>query len=126
VQKAWRFALDHELRNAMTLEGITLALFTLCNTFRLLGYLPQLLRSTRDQSGGSSTSVTTWAMFSTANASTAAYAVVHSQDALMALLFSLNTLCCMLITSITLWKRQSLPVPSFLRSRRSAAGEGRI
>jgi hypothetical protein len=90
----------------MTVEEVTLALFTVCNSVRIFGYLPQLVCSSRDVSGGSSTSVTTWAVFFAANASTAAYALVHTRDPLMALMFSLNALCCVLITIVTLCKRR--------------------
>ena len=89
----------------MTLQDITLSLFTICSSIRIFGYLPQLLRTARDTSGGASTSVTTWIVFLAANASVVAYAIVNVKDVVMATVFGVNVLCCALIAFSTLWKR---------------------
>jgi hypothetical protein len=115
-----RFALDRKGKTVM-IEEATLTLFTFCNSIRIFGYLPQLLRSARDESGGSSTSITTWALFFAANTSTAAYALVNANDPLMALMFSLNALCCVFITVVTLWKRRLFSSAS--RKQRRAIAE---
>jgi len=41
----------------MTREEIAFGLFTLCNAVRILGYIPQMLCTMRDETGGPSTSV---------------------------------------------------------------------
>jgi len=90
----------------MTAEQISLTLFTLFNMIRIVGYLPQLVLSLRDTSGGASTSIVTWAMFCAANASAAAYAHINAGDALMATLFGANALCCFAIAAVTFGKRR--------------------
>lgn len=92
----------------MTAEQITLILFTLFNIIRIAGYLPQLVLSLRDTSGGASTSIATWVMFCAANTSAAAYAHINAGDTLMATLFGANALCCLAIAAVTFGKRRLL------------------
>src|SRR5262245_57500536 len=47
----------------MTIADITLAAFTLCNSFRVVAYLPQIARAARDRSGAEAISVGTWGLF---------------------------------------------------------------
>ena len=91
----------------MTAEQITLALFTIFNVLRIVGYFPQIVRSLRDRSGGASTSMLTWFTFFGANASAAAYAAFNVDDWLMALLFFVNAICCAVVSLVTLWKRSA-------------------
>src|SRR5262245_44816671 len=39
--------------DAMSLEEITLALFAACNSFRVVAYIPQLLKAANDKNGAS-------------------------------------------------------------------------
>lgn len=89
----------------MLTEQITLTIFTFCNAVRVLGYLPQIMRSLNDRTGGASTSRTTWIVFFASNTSTLVYALVNLKDVLMATLFGINALCCAVIAVLTLWKR---------------------
>jgi hypothetical protein len=106
----------------MTSEQITLILFTIFNMIRIIGYLPQIVLSLRDTSGGASTSIATWMMFFSANISAAAYAMVNAKDPLMALLFGGNALCCLAIALLTYWKRRAL-IRMLARQDASAAAD---
>ena len=47
----------------MAIADITLAAFTLCNSLRVVAYLPQIARAARDRSGAEAISVGTWGLF---------------------------------------------------------------
>jgi len=64
----------------MPLEEITLALFTACNSVRLVAYLPQIHKAATDKNGASSVSFMTWILFLLAHLSTVAYALVNRSD----------------------------------------------
>jgi hypothetical protein len=58
----------------MTAADITFAVFTFCNTVRVLAYVPQITRAARDQNGAEAVSFATWGLFLVCNASAVAYA----------------------------------------------------
>lgn len=89
----------------MTLADITLATFMLFNSGRIVAYIPQIVCALRDCNGASAVSLTTWSLFAASNVSTAGYAATNAGDLAMAAVFVLNTVCCMLIVAITVWKR---------------------
>jgi hypothetical protein len=43
----------------MTIEDITLTAFTLCNSFRVLAYVPQIIKAATDRSGAQAISCAT-------------------------------------------------------------------
>jgi uncharacterized protein with PQ loop repeat len=90
----------------MSPEEIALSLFTFCNAARIVGYLPQIICTLRDKSGGASTSLASWSMFLTANLSVVPYAILNAKDPLMAAIFGANAVCCVAIVAGTLWKRR--------------------
>src|SRR6266850_2068487 len=92
-------------RPQMTLPDITLAIFTLSNTLRVLTYLPQIAKAAADRNGVVAVSFATWGLFLLANMSSVAYAVVNKQDWMMATVFLGNTLGCAMILLIGGWKR---------------------
>jgi hypothetical protein len=47
----------------MTLADITLVAFTLCNSLRVLAYVPQIARAVTDESGAAAISLGTWGLF---------------------------------------------------------------
>ena len=47
----------------MTIADITLAIFTLCNSVRILAYVPQITKAVTDQSGAKAISFGTWGLF---------------------------------------------------------------
>ena len=89
----------------MTPADLTLIVFTLCNSLRVLAYAPQITRAARDRSGAEAISFVTWGLFLFSNISAVAYALVNTQDWTMAAVFVGNAVGCAAILLIGLWKR---------------------
>jgi hypothetical protein len=89
----------------MTLVEWSFGAFAILNTARLIGYLPQLMRVHRDTNGAEAVSIATWTLFATANLATVSYALIVVDDAALAIAFALNTLGCVAIVGLTVWKR---------------------
>ena len=89
----------------MTIADITLAVFTLSNSLRVLAYVPQIAKAARDRSGAEAISFGTWALFLVSHASAMAYALVNKEDWTMASMFLFNMAGCVAILSIAAWKR---------------------
>jgi uncharacterized membrane protein len=89
----------------MAIADITLAIFTLCNSLRVVAYVPQIAKVTRDRSGAQAISFATWGLFLVSHASAAAYALVNKDDWAMAAMFLGNALGCATILLIATWKR---------------------
>ncbi|MBQ0822301.1 hypothetical protein HPT29_017275 [Microvirga terrae] len=112
----------------VTTADAALLVFTACNTARILAYLPQIVKISRDRQGAAAISYTTWTLFGVSHLSTVAYAVLVVDDWRMATVFAGNTLCCVLIVTLTVWKRQdyarrraqecSVPYPRAFPDRR--------
>lgn len=105
----------------MSAAEVIVLIFSICNSLRLFAYLPQLISVLRDRNGASSVSLTTWSLFTLANGSTTAYALVIVSDLRMAVLFAFNTAFSFAIAFGTILKRRlskgvlaggSPPVPS--------------
>jgi len=88
----------------MQLEEITLALFAVSNSVRVLAYVPQIHKAAIDKNGASAISRMTWSLFLVAHVSTIAYALVNRSDPWLALCFAGNALCCVVILAIAWWK----------------------
>lgn len=84
---------------------ITLTVFAVSNSLRVLAYVPQILRVARDRNGATAVSCLTWLMFAVSHLSTVAYALVVVEDGPMAAIFGVNMLCCLLIIALTCYKR---------------------
>jgi hypothetical protein len=89
----------------MTIADLTLAAFTLCNSLRVVAYVPQITKAAKDQSGAAAISFTTWGLFLSSNASAIAYALVNKEDWTMALVFLGNAAGCAAILLVGAWKR---------------------
>ncbi len=89
----------------MTLADITLAAFTLCNSLRVVAYVPQIAKAARDRGGAQAVSFGTWGLFLFSHASAVAYALVNKGDWTMAFVFLSNALGCGAILLIAAWKR---------------------
>jgi uncharacterized protein with PQ loop repeat len=89
----------------MTSADITLAVFTLCSSLRVLAYVPQITRAAKDRSGAEAISFATWGLFLFSNISAVAYALVNVQDWTMAAMFLCNAVGCAAILLIGAWKR---------------------
>ena len=98
----------------MTVADITLAVFTLFNSARFLAYVPQIIKTVKDQSGAEAISFGTWALFLASHLSAMAYAIVNQADWTMASLFLSNAVGCGVIILIAGFKRS--------RHRRRAIG----
>jgi hypothetical protein len=61
----------------MTIADITLAVFTLCNSLRVVAYVPQITKAVRDRGGAEAISFGTWGLFLVSHASAMAYALVN-------------------------------------------------
>ena len=92
----------------MAAADVALTLFALCNSLRVLAYLPQIVAVLRDNGGAHGVSCTTWALFAVSNFSTVLYAIMTLQDATMAAIFGANTTCCLVILGLTANKRGRL------------------
>jgi Na+-driven multidrug efflux pump len=90
----------------MSLEEITLTLFAACHSFRVVAYVPQILKAAGDKNGASSISFMTWFLFLLAHLSTVAYALVNRSDWGLAACFAINAVCCITILAIAYWKRR--------------------
>jgi hypothetical protein len=89
----------------MTAPDITLIVFTLCNSLRVLAYVPQITRAAKDRSGAEAISFMTWGLFLFSNISAIAYALVNTHDWTMAVVFLGNAVGCAAILLIAVWKR---------------------
>jgi hypothetical protein len=89
----------------MTIADITLAAFTICNSARVVAYVPQITKAAADEGGAQAISFTTWGLFLFSNASAVAYALVNKDDWAMAIMFTGNAIGCAAILLIGAWKR---------------------
>jgi hypothetical protein len=80
--------------------------FTICNTLRVVSYLPQIHTIARDTHGASAISYSTWILWTAANATTALYSGYNLGDAIMAWTNWLNALCCIIVIILTRLKRR--------------------
>jgi hypothetical protein len=84
----------------MTLADTTLAMFTLCNSLRVLAYGPQIAKTAADRNGAEAISFSTWSLFLFSNVSAVAYALVNKEDWTMAAILLGNALGCAIILLI--------------------------
>jgi hypothetical protein len=89
----------------MTIEDITFTAFTLCNSLRVVAYVPQIIKAATDRSGAQAISCATWGLFLASHASAAAYAFVNKEDWTMASVFLSNAIGCGAILLIAASKR---------------------
>jgi hypothetical protein len=90
----------------MTIAVIAYYLFTFFNSLRIISYLPQIYRVAIDTQGASCISYLTWMLWTAANASTSFYAFANLGDLMLGLVTLLNTLCCLAVIGLTLFKRR--------------------
>jgi hypothetical protein len=89
----------------MTIADYSVTAFAVLNGARVIAYAPQIRCLTRDNSNAAAVSLVTWTLFSMANAATVAYALLVINDPLMAGIFLLNLLGCLIIVAIITRKR---------------------
>jgi hypothetical protein len=89
----------------MTLADYSMLAFALLNSARVVAYFPQMIRVYRDADGAQAVSLSTWVLFAVTNAATVCYALAALNDRVMALVFALNTACCVAIAAMVASKR---------------------
>ena len=89
----------------MAPTDISLALFAFFNSLRVFSYVPQIVRVLRGGNGASAISSLTWSVWTCANASTAAYALINVEDVWLAFISAANAACCAIVIGLTMWKR---------------------
>ena len=95
-------------------------LFAVCNSARVLAYIPQLVRVARDADGARAISCLTWGSFTIANLSTVSYALLFLSDWRTAAIFGANAACCLIIVGLSAYKR--LQMDTVWRRRASLLG----
>src|SRR6476620_2215938 len=89
----------------MTIADITLTACTVCNSVRVIAYVPQIAKAATDGDGAQAISFTTWVLFLISNASAMAYALVNQADWMVASMFLANAVGWSAIILVGAWKR---------------------
>jgi hypothetical protein len=89
----------------MTLSDFSVVAFAAMNGARVVAYVPQIICVRRDPNGAMAVSLTTWALFVMANATTVTYTLVISRDVVMAGMFGLNVLGSLAICALIVKQR---------------------
>jgi hypothetical protein len=89
----------------MTLADYSMTAFALLNGARVIAYVPQIRCLSRDNNGAAAVSLMTWMLFLSANAATVTYALAVIDDPVMAGIFLLNSIGCLIIVILIARKR---------------------
>ena len=93
----------------MTHDTLTM-IVTLANavftTFRIVAHVPQFIAIVRDRCGAGAISISSWTMFTLANGSNAAYALVAAGDITMSVINGISTLSCIAIVIASVIKQR--------------------
>ena len=90
----------------MTLADITLLTFTVCNSLRVLAYVPQIWKAATDKDGAKAISFSTWSLFLVSHLTTALYAIVNRNDLSLAGIFLVNAVGCAAILAAAGFRRR--------------------
>jgi len=90
----------------MEISHITLLVFVVFSSLRIISYFPQIYRVATDDNGASAIAYSTWSLWVGANVSTALYASVNLQDAYLASVSIHYAVCCVLVIVLTIAKRR--------------------
>jgi hypothetical protein len=85
--------------------ALATVIFAACNSARVVAYIPQIVRITRDRNGSPGVSCLTWAGFAASNVSTVAYSLMVGSDLILAAVFGVNAVFCLAIVALTVWTR---------------------
>jgi hypothetical protein len=89
----------------MTLAEYSMTAFALLNGARVVAYMPQIICVYRDPNGAVAVSLLTWIMFTASNLATVSYALTVSCDLMVAGVFALNALGCLIIMALIAMRR---------------------
>ena len=93
------------MSNELVLLAIT-GIYTVCNTLRLLSYVPQIVAVARESSGAHAISLISWSFWMLSHAATALYCATVVKDPLLAGMMWGNTAGCISVVALTMMKRQ--------------------
>lgn len=92
----------------MDLSHLTLVLFGIFSSVRVVSYAPQIYKVAVDCNRASAISYATWIIWTGANISTALYAAVNLQDRYLAIVSTIYAVCCIVVLGLTYAKRSNL------------------
>lgn len=78
------------------------------NSVRVLSYIPQIFVVMKDKQGAKAISLITWSFWTGANLTTALYATIIAPDAWLAGMSYGNTLGCLIVVVMVVYKRWKL------------------
>lgn len=105
------------------LTQFLIALYATTNGLRVVSYLPQIRRVARGRSGAKVIALSTWALWSISNFTTALYAFVVVGDGLLASISTFNTLSCVTVVALVIRERRRFAVEAMtLASRAPKSG----
>ena len=94
----------------MNIADITLIAFTVCNSVRVVAYVPQIWKAATDTKGAQAISFATWGLFLASHLTTVGYVVVNRGDWAMASMFLTNAAGCAAILLVAgvrrVWHRR--------------------
>lgn len=93
------------MQTDVALQCIT-AVYAVCNSLRVLSYVPQLIAVAREASGAHAISIASWAFWMVSHAVTAVYGAAVLNDPLLAWMMWGNAGGCLAIAALTAAKRQ--------------------
>lgn len=88
----------------MSAADLPLIAFAACNALRIAAYFPQMFQLACRPGAAVSFSYATWALFLAANLSTAVYACMVLDDAVLCIVHAFSTLCCGVLIGLALWR----------------------
>jgi hypothetical protein len=94
----------------VNIANITLLLFTLFSSLRVVSYLPQIHRVVQDGNGASAISYSTWSLWTCANIATALYAAINLRDVYLSTVSGIYAVCCLVVIMLTVLKRRRLHI----------------
>lgn len=94
----------------MELSQVTLLVFALFNSLRLVSYFPQIVRIVTDTNGASAISFSTWILWTGSHLATGAYAAINLHDLYLTAASALFATCCVVVIVLTAMKRRGLLV----------------
>jgi hypothetical protein len=92
----------------VNIANITLLLFTLFSSLRVVSYLPQIHRVAQDGNGASAISYATWSLWTCANIATALYAAINLRDVYLSTVSGIYAFCCLVVIMLTMLKRRRM------------------
>jgi DMSO reductase anchor subunit len=96
---------------------LTFLLFAAFSGLRIFSYLPQIRRVALDRNGATAISYATWALWTGSNVATALYALANLGDVCLALVSTVNAVCCLTVIALTAMKRQGIDLRALVLSR---------